>query len=221
MPLDAHTVRTRNRSRRQSKVSFARCHLVLPFFKKLTQRLVKRESLSSLSDNFEASPLEYFEDDQEEQEKLILQINNTPKHRFRPISFETQRETSAGRKDSQEDQQTRPGRLITGDNRLGRRMPNLRPKSSLRPEQLKRINLIYANTHEFRKPSRKMNLKIEIPGENALEKENQELHLENLELKRQVQQMKAESKKLENKLFLMRDQVNTLMLMVEEGHKQG
>lgn len=215
--MDARTIQTRNRSRRQSKIGFTRCHLVLPFFKKLTRRLVKRESLSSLSEHFETGPLEHFEDDQEEQEKLILQINNTPRNRFGPICFETQRENSPERKESQEDQLTRPGKdWVTGDNRLRERARELAKGMSMGSTWKKERVFQHARTDEFRKPMRKINLEIEIPGENGHEKENQELYLENLELKKILLEMNEESAKMQNKLFLMSDQIKTLVEIVDE-----
>jgi hypothetical protein len=68
-------------------------HLVMPFFKKLTQRLVKKYQSprkSQLEMNFETQAIEEIvEDELEEDEIEIRKINNTPKNRFNPglISF--------------------------------------------------------------------------------------------------------------------------------------
>lgn len=72
------------RSRRQSKCLVQNCHLVVPFFKKLTRRLVKRESM--VDDGFDTNHFEELDDVNEEIH--IQKINNTPKNRFQKINFE-------------------------------------------------------------------------------------------------------------------------------------
>jgi hypothetical protein len=93
----------------------------------------------------------------------------------------------------------------------------LKKTGTVPDDGLKSIKLKYANTLDFKKP-RKLNLEIQIPDDPNVEVENHELMLENLELKKIIQQMMNEGSKIENKMFILNDQIQTLMaIMNKEG----
>jgi hypothetical protein len=94
------------RSRRQSKCLINNCHLVVPFFKKLTRRLVKRESITD--EHFETNPIEELDDEYDE--TPIQKINNTPKHRFQKINFEGKERKSMLKYENESVQETMPGK---------------------------------------------------------------------------------------------------------------
>ena len=83
-------------------------------------------------------------------------------------------------------------------------------------QELKNIKLKYANTMNFHK-EKKFNLEIQIPGDINFEMENNELLLENFELKKIIQQMMNETSKIENKMFILNDQIQTLMAIINKN----
>ena len=85
-------------------------------------------------------------------------------------------------------------------------------------KRISEINLKKTPTLDFNKKVKKVNLEIEIPGETILEKENHELLQENLELKRTIQQMMMECSRIESKMFIMNDQIQTLTSILNSKH---
>lgn len=69
-------------------------------------------------------------------------------------------------------------------------------------------------TLDFRKKP-KNNLEIEIPGEEVSQQSDSELYRENLELKQTIQRMMLHCSRIESKMFIMNDQLNTLTAIVQ------
>ena len=74
-------------SRRPSRCLINNCHLVVPFFKKLTQRLVKKDPLLNRKGYLDTHHIEELDEEEDVQEIQSRRVNNTPKNRFKPVLF--------------------------------------------------------------------------------------------------------------------------------------